>query len=380
MGLLGIHLSLLVGPTVPLPAPPVLAEALQSAEVTHDDQGRSGFELTFGVGRAGPSDMLDYPPAFGDLLCPFNRVMLVVTFGVVPRVLMDGVITQRELSPSAQPGQSSLGVTGEDVSALMDLEERNHAHPAQPEATIVPLLLLRYAQYGVTPTVVPPPSQSPPLPLERIPSFRGTDYAYLQEMAHRYGYVFYVAPGPVPFFNRAYWGPPQRTGLPQRALSVALGPATNVDSIRFKHNGLEPTLVKGAALVNGVPVPVQTFASTRMPPLAARPALLPVPGRTRTRLLEVPSGTRYERAYAHAQGVTNASTDRAVEVQGQLNALRYGDLLQPRGLVGLRGAGYSQDGSYYVRRVTHSIKRGEYVQRFTLTREGTGSLTPAVLP
>ena len=58
--------------------------------------------------------------------------------------------------------------------------------------------------------------------------------------------------------------------------------------------------------------------------------------------------------------------------------MRYGDILQARGLVGLRGAGYTYDGFYYVKSVTHALQRGGYQQRFTLTREGVGSTTPVV--
>ena len=57
MSLLGIHLTLLVGPTVPVPAPPWLLESLESVEVTHSDQGQSGFQITLRVGRAGPEDV-----------------------------------------------------------------------------------------------------------------------------------------------------------------------------------------------------------------------------------------------------------------------------------------------------------------------------------
>ena len=53
-------------------------------------------------------------------------------------------------------------------------------------------------------------------------------------MAQRYSYAFYIAPGPIPLTNTAYWGPPKRLDLPQRALSVNLGSDTNVDSISFR--------------------------------------------------------------------------------------------------------------------------------------------------
>ncbi len=39
MNLLGVRLTLLIGPTVAVPAPPPVAEALQSVEVTQSDEG-----------------------------------------------------------------------------------------------------------------------------------------------------------------------------------------------------------------------------------------------------------------------------------------------------------------------------------------------------
>jgi hypothetical protein len=58
--------------------------------------------------------------------------------------------------------------------------------------------------------------------------------------------------------------------------------------------------------------------------------------------------------------------------------LRYGRMLKARGLVGVRGAGSSYDGLYFVKSVTHQIKPGEYKQSFQLAREGLISITPAV--
>ena len=42
---------------------------------------------------------------------------------------------------------------------------------------------------------------------------------------------------------------------------------------------------------------------------------------------------------------------------------------KPRQLVGVRGAGPAFDGLYYVKSVTHNIKRGEYKQSFTLVAQ-----------
>src|SRR5438270_8748378 len=116
---LQLRLTLLVGPTVPVPAPPTVIEALESVEVTQTDEGRSGFQMTFTAGRGGILGLMDYPFVSSPLLFrAFNRVVLLLTFNGVPRVLMDGIITDQQLTPSNVPGASTLTVTGEDVSVM----------------------------------------------------------------------------------------------------------------------------------------------------------------------------------------------------------------------------------------------------------------------
>src|SRR3954462_473623 len=115
MPALQLALTLLVGPTVAVPAPPTLIDALDRIEVTHSDQGRSGFQITFTAGRGGMTGLMDYPLLSLPLLQPFSRVIIMLTFNAVPQVLMDGIITHQQLQPSNDPGASTLTITGEDV-------------------------------------------------------------------------------------------------------------------------------------------------------------------------------------------------------------------------------------------------------------------------
>jgi hypothetical protein len=374
----GIHLTLMIGPTVAVPVPATTMESLQSLEVTHSDEGRSGFQITFRAGRTGPGALVDYPGL--PVLKPFNRVIVIVTIAAVPTVLMDGVITHLQLDPGSDAGNAStLSVTGEDVSVMMDLEEKTAEHPAQDETVIAMKLIASYAQYGLIPTVIPPPVVDPPNPVDRVPVQQATDLEYLKLLARRHAYVFYVAPGPAPFANLAYWGPPKRTGAPQPALSVNLGPNSNVDSIHFSSNHLAPTLVAGKVQdrQSNQSTAVQVTSSSR-PPLVSAPALVAnQPNVRKTQFRE--DGLTSAQAIGRAQAITDASTD-VVTAEGELDAARYGGLLQARGLVDLRGAGLAHSGTYYVKRVTHSLQLGTYKQRFTLTREGTGAMKPLVVP
>lgn len=380
--MLGTHLTLMMGPTVAVPVPPFVVEALESVEVNHGDEGRSGFQLTFQVGRAGGAASMESPLLASPLFKPFNRVVLLVTLGLLPSVLMDGVITHVQFSPSEQPGESRLTLTGEDLSLLMDLEQKRVEHPAQDETLIALKLIASYAQYGLIPLVIPPRVVDPPLPMERTPVQTETDLTFLQRIAGRHGYVFYLQPGPAPLTSTAYWGPPRRFEPPQPALSVNMGSASNVSSIQFQYDAMAQSTFSGRVQDRQLnqSLPYETFVSMRLPPMAAVPAVALQFPHVRKQPLDEGGGLTFTQALSRAQGRTDASSDPVLTATGELDVTRYGALLHPRGVVGVRGAGYLHDGLYYVKRVTHTLKRGEYKQRFTLAREGYGSTTPVVRP
>jgi hypothetical protein len=129
MSLVGLRLTLLIGPTVPLPVPEQALEMLDSAEVSHSDEGRSGFQLVFKATRS-KKDFIDYLMFANPQFKAGNRVIISASFGALPLVLMDGIITNHQLQPGSPGGDpASLTLTGEDVSVMMDLQEKNAEHP-----------------------------------------------------------------------------------------------------------------------------------------------------------------------------------------------------------------------------------------------------------
>ena len=377
MNILGVHLTLFIGVSgPPLPVPLAIAQALRDVNVSHNDQGSSGFQMTFDIGRSGPLDLRDYALLGNPLLKPFNRVILVVRFALAPEVLMDGIITNIQMSPSEEPGSSRLTVTGEDVSVMLDLRQRNQPFTAFSDYMKITQIINQYrVTYGfIGPT--PPPdirAMSPRNPLEKRDEQQVslTDRAYIQELANRYGFVFYVTPGPAPNFNTVHWGIPERLTIPQPALSVNMGPATNVKTINFSYDAMKPLEVSYPS-DNETHVSIGSPSFTRMIPLArdrARPR--------RSVSLTSNSGAT---AQVQAQGMVDSSYDGVVSANGELDALRYERILKPRGLVGLRGVGDTYDGLYYVKSVSHNISKGQYKQNFSLTREGTGTLSPLIIP
>jgi hypothetical protein len=407
--LLGIHLTLKIGRTDAVPAPLLLTEALSGVEVMQNESGPSGFELTFQIGRSGPFNLPDYALLKNPLLRPFNRVAVIVRFNLLPTVLIDGFVTQIQLTPSEEPGKSVLTVTGEDVSVVMNLIETTCPYPGMSEVARVRAILAKYYRLGWTAgsvKVVPPIVPDSSLPTEEISIQNGTDYKYLTTLAAQHGYVFYVRPGALPNTNIPYWGPalpPDEMGRValHSSLAVNMGPQTNVNSVNFTYDALATEMINGEVVEPDVNKPILVY----FPPFSTDVPLAAVPGaiyqlwQTRVSRMDLKppsigkSATDEERekarvsygrsipqAYERARSQVNDSANRTVTVSGELDALRYGGALQARTVVGLRGAGFTYDGLYFVKSVTHSIRRGEYKQRFTLRREGLGTLVPFVPP
>ncbi|HEY9641422.1 MAG TPA: hypothetical protein V6C57_13125 [Coleofasciculaceae cyanobacterium] len=374
-----LQMTLLMGTTTPRPVPTMVLDALESLEITHSDEGRSGFQLTFQVGREDGTALSDYTLlGNGSLVELFNRVIVLVTLDGTPQVLSDGIITHHQLLPGLMPGESKLVVTGEDVSVMMDLEEKILEYPAQNHTTIATQIIGRYARYGLVPQVTSPASDPVPLATEYIPVQHGTDLDYLQTLAARHGYVFYVSPGVAVGTNTAYWGPPARASAPQAALSINMGSATNVASINFQYKSLAATLVKGRIQdrqTNQIQ-PITIQKSTRS--ALAQNSAFNHQRQVRQVWLRGVDGQSQAQAQDRAQAIADTSLDAVVTAEGSLETLTYGHVLHARGVVGLRGAGHSYDGKYYVKRVTHEIGAGKYEQRFTLTREGIGTALSTV--
>ncbi|MEM6456221.1 MAG: hypothetical protein AAF772_14085 [Acidobacteriota bacterium] len=373
----GVRLNLLIGPTVPIPAPAPLMDALATVEVKHAKGERSGFQIAFRTGKAATM-ALDLALMELPVLKTGMRVILTVFLGALPKVLIDGLITRTELKPAeGEGGGTQLVLTGEDVSFAMDQEEKNVEHPAQPDTVVALKIIALYARYGLIPMVIPPPSLDVPIVTDRTPTQQGTDLKHLQKMAARYNYVFHVAPGPVPGTNTAYWGPDLRLGVPQAALTVDMGSDTNVESLTFENAAAEVTQVRGTVQDRwtGLKLPVLSLPSLRVP-FALSPALLNS-GVAKTKAYRALSGRNIVQAVSDASADSEATSD-VVKGTGALDTARYGGMLQARGVVGVRGVGLRYDGLYTVHSVTHKLTRNSYKQEFEIVREGTISTVPVV--
>jgi len=375
-----VQMTLMIGPFIPVTPPRPVMDALASVEVTIDDVGASGFQLVFSIDKESPLQILFL--LTGGLPLLFMRVIVIVTVNGVSNVLIDGVITNNEISPGDKGSNSTLTVTGRDLTALMDQSNwSGFPFPACPREARVALLLAKYAFFGVIPLIIPSVMIDVSLPIESIPGQQGTDLEYIRSMAEEVGYVFFLEPGPAVGTSTAYWGPQIKVGPVQPALSSDMDAYTNVESLHFSFDQEKNKipLVYVYIQETGVSIPIPMPPITPLnPPLGLIP---PLPTNLIPPDLKAfrADASKLPTAQAIMLGLAAAAKNaEAVSCEGSLDVERYQNVLNARQLVGVRGAGPAFDGIYYVKRVTHKIKRGEYKQSFTLTRNGLVSTVPSV--
>jgi hypothetical protein len=346
--------------------PQAVIDALTELQVSTTVGAQSGFQMNFTLGKNSPLMLALLPSGFFD---PRRRVIITVTLNGNTTVLMDGVITKQDVTPGAMPGQSTLTITGLDISALMDfIDLTGIPYPAMPLFAIVDLILVKYAVFGVMPLVIPNLIGLIQNPIERFKKQQGTDYQYVTNLARENGHVFYIDPGPSAGQSIAYWGPELAAFFPtQSALTINLDHATNVESLNFSFDGLSAkqyivTIMEPNSKIP-IPIPIPNFDMLKASLSKKAPSPL------KSQVLGEMSNKSAVEALSIVLGALVRSAD-AISASGQLDVVRYGHVLKARQKVAVRGAGPYYDGLYNVKSVTHTIKRGEYKQSFTLKRGG----------
>ena len=370
----GFYLTLMMGSFTASPVPQAVIDALTDVQVTTAMGSQGGFQLKFTLGKNSKLQQMLVSGFFD----PRTRVIIAVTVNGATEVLMDGIITKQDVTPGLGAGKSTLTITGLDLTALMDfIDLTGIPYPAIPLFVVVEIILAKYAVLGVIPIALPTVLSLVDNPLDSFPKQQGTDYAYVTSLASEVGAVFYLDPGPQPGMSTAYWGPDITTlfGGTQHALTVNMDAANTVDSLSCSYDGTQATqyLITIIEPNTKIPIPIPLPSVDLLKPSLARNRATPL----KTQQLTPLSGSNPIKAALVALGKLLVSSD-AIGASGELDVLRYGYVLKIRQRASVRGAGDYYDGQYYVKSVTHNIKRGEYKQSFSLTRGGVGSTVSTV--
>jgi hypothetical protein len=372
--LLGIRLALKLGK--PDSRPKLVSYdvimALTNVEVTDNAVERDVFQMTFSLGKRQPRD---YSLLRTGLFEPRTRVAILLQIGAKVEPLMSGVITHFQLNPSNDAGMSTFTVTGDGIDMMLDLEEKNASYERHSDTMIVQQLIDKYAQYGLTLDVADKARNlNQPDSNRLIPRQYTTDQEHIYQMAERNGFVFYADPLPTGDV-KVYWGPENRKGSTQPALTMNMGTVTNVTSLNFTHDSRLPVTAQGNRLQDESK---QKSEDSVTPPTDFDVDNLAATQTYVDRVVLMRDIAKYasDRARQRSTELMKARFG-AVSANGEVDTVRYGHILRAGQLVGVRGAGALYNGDYYVNKVTHKIERTkstqQYTQSFELKRESLGA-------
>ena len=339
------------------PAPPPIVDAVEEIVVDSSLEQASAVRVRLGIAQ---TDLGDWTTLTEDLFRPLVPLTVRVQTGLLPEALITGYVAKQQVEYGDVAGTSTLEVSGLDATLLMNLEEKVTPWPNLPDGAIAAAI---FGQHALVPMVQPtPPSLVEP---EGTTIQRGTDIRFLRRLARRNGFDCYVQPEPVTGIDQGFFRPRQVVGLPQAVLNVSLGGETNVASFRVRYDMTQPTSVVAAGLDTTTKAPQPALAPVSInPPMGIEPTLtrvLPPP-------IVRPADTglvRTSELQALAQGIVDTSSF-AIVAEGEVGADV--GVLRPGGIVNVRGAGRLYNGSYFVTRVTHTITREDYRQRFEARR------------
>ncbi|MEO9897175.1 MAG: hypothetical protein ABJD13_05810 [Paracoccaceae bacterium] len=362
------QLRLYIGPALPIAVGSDVLDALVSASVTSATaDGPGAFQLVFDLDQRSPLHTLFL--VSGGAPIPMIRVVIAVRLNGVETILIDGVMTNHEVTAGPADGTSRLTITGEDLSRVLDyIAFPGFLYPAMPMFARVGLVLAKYAFLGIVPKVVPSVLLDVPLPTERIPAQTGKDLAYIKSLADKVGYVFMMQPGASVGTSFAYWGPEIRMGEVQPALNYDMDAHKNlqVASANYNNQNAKLPIVIIHNPQTKLPIPIPVVANPILdPPVGAIP---PIP----LQIEPIVGAAKYNPVQAALIGMAKASqvNKAPLKISGQLDVSRYGRLLEPHKLVGLRGFGAAFNGLHYVEMVRTELAEGALTQSFELTRNG----------
>lgn len=376
--LLGGYLTLLIGPTIPIPAPEFISRTIESVSVTQSVEGRDGFQITFKAGRDSFSGAVGYLPLLTKTLKVGHRVVIMVTLNARPHVLIDGLVTKLDLTPSLEAGGGKLTLSGTELTVLMDIREKQLEWPAMAKQQIVQTILVQYIDKFPVSQVFPIPGDVPDSPTRMVRQQSGTDFALVSEFARDAGYAFGLEYGSLPGLPKIYFGPLIRPGAPKKALTFKMGAATNVTSIQFSEDGDAAEATGGLVQEgnSGAPVPVVSIPAPA--PFAVLPSYANSVNLMRIRTGNNDHSGDVAQAIAAATSHLFATNAKSVKGSGELDVLSYGEPLPAGSMVGVRGVGLTFDGLWRCTVANHTISRDGYKQSFELQRGGTISNTPVV--
>jgi hypothetical protein len=364
---MGSHYQLLLGGQ---PADAALYTLVASIEVEESMDTPAAVEITVPVAYSGDGDLSYVNDA---RFAPMAQVAVVASAsdgGSSAQCIFDGYVLSQKLHLETGVTNATLAVWGQDACWLMNQTERVKEWVDMTDSQVAADI---FGDYGITPADDNGQDDSPSHTEDGHSLMqRGSDIAFLRQLARRTGKVCRVACADKPGQRTGYFAPPKLDGDP--AVSFALNDPANwtIRALDIEWDATRPTAVTArAALFTDASSDGASGDSSDsgLKTLGDR-ALGDFTGSTTTVLLAATVDDAGELTQ-RAQGVLR-ETGWFARCEGEADVERVGQVLRAGMLVALAGIGAAHSGAWLVWAVRHRLTQEAHLMNFTLLRNAVG--------
>jgi hypothetical protein len=375
------------------PADATLMQLLSSTEVEESMDMPSAIQLTIPLSRSSGGD-LNYAsdPRFSPL-APVSVVASTkgsgaqgVATGAIgaaasaigggsapaaDQCIFDGYILSQKLHLETGLTNSTITVWGQDVSWLMNLEEKVREWVDVTEGQVAAQI---FGDYGVTPADDNTDEDSPVYTEDNHSLMqRGSDIAFLRTLARRSGKVIRVACADQPGVRTGYFAAPKLDGDAVANLAINDDANWTVNTLDLDWDATRPTAVTARSALFSDADPDAANGDTDDSGLAALSdqTLSAFADGNMTVLLTTAVDSAGALAQ-RAQGVLREACWFA-KCEGEADVERLGVVLRAGMLVNVVGVGALHSGKWIVWTVRHRLTEEKHIMRFTLLRNAVGA-------
>ena len=334
---MGLGISIAVNGT----SEPELAEAVQ-VEV----EERMGQATTYKLHYEADIEDGDLPLLVDGRLDAGSDISVLVPTETGAQCLVKGPVTGQHISLQHGGAGSTLVVRGTDNTITMDHEAKSEAWSGLTDSDAVTAIL---GNYGFIPDVDSTSARHSEDKHTLIQ--RGTDLSFVQQLARRNGFLFWLNCDEFGLETAKFKRPPL-SDMSIAELIINLD-TPNVQQFNIEWDVERPTSVEATQLDLNMKTDINGDVSTTPQTLLGDSGLATITGDTRSQFLTAPSDDAGDLT-ARGEGALIES-DWFIRAMCQTSLENLGQLVRAHSVVNVRGAGSRHSGNYFVSAVRHVI-------------------------
>lgn len=352
------------------PADAAFYGQLSSLEVEENADLPGAIQLSLPIATTGAPGSEDLTVVGDERFKPYARVAVVISIDGKPdSCIFDGYVLSHKIHIDRGVTAATVEVWGQDVSCLMNLEDKARAWSNVSDGNAANTI---FGEYGFQTSPDNTRDDSPVHAEDgHLLMQRGTDAQFLRDRARRGGKLFRVCCDRAPGTNTGYFITPNLQGAASQTLTLNPATAANVDALDFAWEVARPTEVKAKMLVNQKDAESGDAQDSGLPSLDSRSLASFTGKNVKKAMLTTVTDDAGELQIRAVSLLREAGW--FVRCEGEVDLARLDSVMRVGTLVQVNGSGRMHSGKYFVWSVRHTITAESHRLKFVLVRNAVGS-------